>query len=159
MAGEILGLDGIGTEKHTCNAVALEDSEVCVIPFSDLENYSREIGALQHHFHKVMSREIVRDHGVMMLLGIMRAEERLAAEVVRRPVDEVEAGEAPVGDAGGGGTGPAGQGHGRVATRGGPAPVYADTTTRPRRRRKRFVHATASPRAAVCMRASSPTTA
>lgn len=79
MAGEILGLDGIGTEKHTCNAVALEDSEVCLIPFADLENYSREIGALQHHFHKVMSREIVRDHGVMMLLGIMRAEERLAA--------------------------------------------------------------------------------
>jgi CRP-like cAMP-binding protein len=29
--------------------------------------------------HKVMSREIVRDHGVMMLLGTMRAEERLAA--------------------------------------------------------------------------------
>ncbi len=79
MAGEILGLDGISTEKHTCNAIALEDSEVCVIPFYDLENYSREIGALQRHFHKVMSREIVRDHGVMMLLGIMRAEERLAA--------------------------------------------------------------------------------
>ncbi|MDI6750565.1 MAG: fumarate/nitrate reduction transcriptional regulator Fnr [Pseudomonadota bacterium] len=79
MAGEILGLDGIGSEKHSCNAIALEDSEVCVIPFADLENYSRSIGALQHHFHKVMSREIVRDHGVMMLLGIMRAEERLAA--------------------------------------------------------------------------------
>ncbi|MFN3883704.1 MAG: fumarate/nitrate reduction transcriptional regulator Fnr [Rhodocyclaceae bacterium] len=79
MAGEILGLDGIGSERHSCNAVALEDSEVCVIPFADLENYSRSIGALQHHFHKVMSREIVRDHGVMMLLGIMRAEERLAA--------------------------------------------------------------------------------
>ena len=79
LSNEWLGLDGIGSEKHTCNAVALEDSEVCVIPFADLENYSREIGALQHHFHKVMSREIVRDHGVMMLLGIMRAEERLAA--------------------------------------------------------------------------------
>jgi CRP/FNR family transcriptional regulator len=79
MAGEILGMDGIGSEKHTCNAVALEDSEVCVIPFADLEIYSREISALQHHFHKMMSREIVRDHGVMMLLGVMRAEERLAA--------------------------------------------------------------------------------
>ncbi|MFN6960948.1 MAG: fumarate/nitrate reduction transcriptional regulator Fnr [Rhodocyclaceae bacterium] len=79
MSGEILGLDGIGSDKHACNAIALEDSEVCVIPFADLENYSRSIGALQHHFHKVMSREIVRDHGVMMLLGIMRAEERLAA--------------------------------------------------------------------------------
>ena len=79
MAGELLGLDGISTEHHSCNAVALEDSEVCHIPFSRLENLSREIQALQHHFHKVMSREIVRDHGVMMLLGSMRAEERLAA--------------------------------------------------------------------------------
>ncbi|MCX7174358.1 MAG: fumarate/nitrate reduction transcriptional regulator Fnr [Proteobacteria bacterium] len=79
MAGEILGMDGISGEAHTCNAVALEDSEVCIIPFSQLETLSREIKTLQHHFHKVMSREIVRDHGVMMLLGTMRAEERLAA--------------------------------------------------------------------------------
>ncbi|MFA7269445.1 MAG: fumarate/nitrate reduction transcriptional regulator Fnr [Sterolibacterium sp.] len=79
MAGEILGMDGISGESHTCNAVALEDSEVCVIPFAQLEHLSREIQTLQHHFHKVMSREIVRDHGVMMLLGTMRAEERLAA--------------------------------------------------------------------------------
>jgi CRP/FNR family transcriptional regulator, anaerobic regulatory protein len=79
MAGELLGLDGISTEAHACNALALEDSEVCIIPFSRLEHLSRELQALQHHFHKVMSREIVRDHGVMMLLGTMRAEERLAA--------------------------------------------------------------------------------
>ena len=79
MAGELLGLDGISTEFHTCNALALEDSEICSIPFSRLENLSREMKTLQRHFHKVMSREIVRDHGVMMLLGTMRAEERLAA--------------------------------------------------------------------------------
>ena len=79
MAGEILGMDGIGTDIHTCNSIALEDSEICVIPFAQLEHLSREVQALQHHFHKVMSREIVRDHGVMMLLGTMRAEERLAA--------------------------------------------------------------------------------
>ncbi|AUN95350.1 transcriptional regulator [Pseudazoarcus pumilus] len=79
MSGEMLGLDGISTEVHTCNAVALEDSEVCVIPYDRLEELSREVEGLQHQFHKVMSREIVRDHGVMMLLGSMRAEERLAA--------------------------------------------------------------------------------
>ena len=79
MAGEILGMDGIGTEVHTCNSIALEDSEICVIPFAQLERLSRQVQALQRHFHKVMSREIVRDHGVMMLLGTMRAEERLAA--------------------------------------------------------------------------------
>ena len=79
MAGELLGLDGISTERYACNAVALEDSEVCLIGFPHLENLSREVPTLQHHFHKVMSREIVRDHSVMMLLGSMRAEERLAA--------------------------------------------------------------------------------
>ncbi len=79
MAGEIMGMDGISNEAHTCNAVALEDSEVCGIPYAMLEQLQQEIRALQHHFYKVMSREIVRDQGVMMLLGSMRAEERLAA--------------------------------------------------------------------------------
>ncbi|MDM4765725.1 fumarate/nitrate reduction transcriptional regulator Fnr [Pelomonas sp. SE-A7] len=79
MAGELLGLDGISNDRHSCDAVALEDSQVCVIPFSQLEELSREINDLQRQFHKIMSREIVRDHGVMLLLGSMRAEERLAA--------------------------------------------------------------------------------
>jgi CRP/FNR family transcriptional regulator len=79
MAGELLGLDGISTDRHACDAIALEDSQVCVIPYSQLEDLSREFSDLQHQFHKIMSREIVRDHGVMLLLGSMRAEERLAA--------------------------------------------------------------------------------
>lgn len=79
MTGDLLGLDGISTNQHTCDTVALEDSEMCEIPFLSLEKLSREIPSLQHHFHRMMSREIVRDHGVMLLLGSMRAEERLAA--------------------------------------------------------------------------------
>ncbi|PUE55133.1 fumarate/nitrate reduction transcriptional regulator Fnr [Limnohabitans parvus] len=79
MAGEIIGLDGIVNDQHTCDAVALEDAEVCVMPFDRIEEISREVTALQHHVHKIMSREIVREHGVMLLLGSMRAEERLAA--------------------------------------------------------------------------------
>ena len=79
MAGEIIGLDGIVSEQHTCDAVALEDAEVCVMPFDRIEELSREITSLQRHVHKIMSREIVRENGVMLLLGSMRAEERLAA--------------------------------------------------------------------------------
>ena len=79
MAGELLGLDGISHDRHGCDAVALEDSQVCVIPFNQLEELSRDFNELQRQFHKIMSREIVRDHGVMLLLGSMRAEERLAA--------------------------------------------------------------------------------
>ncbi|SFC20738.1 CRP/FNR family transcriptional regulator, anaerobic regulatory protein [Polaromonas sp. OV174] len=79
MAGEIMGLDGIVQDHHSCDAVALEDAEVCVMPFDHIEELSREVNALQRHIHKIMSREIVREHGVMLLLGSMRAEERLAA--------------------------------------------------------------------------------
>jgi CRP/FNR family transcriptional regulator len=79
MPGELLGLDGIATEVHSVDAVALQDSEVCTIPFSDLERISASFSPLQRHFHKVMSREIVREHGVMLLLGSMSADERLAA--------------------------------------------------------------------------------
>ncbi len=79
MAGEIVGLDGIVQDRHTCDAVALEDSEVCVMPFDRISDLSREVGALQRHLHRIMSREIVREHGVMLLLGTMRAEERVAA--------------------------------------------------------------------------------
>lgn len=79
MAGELLGLDGISTDRHGVDAVALEDSQVCVIPYGELEALAREFTDLQHQFHRIMSREIVRDHGVMLLLGSMRAEERLAA--------------------------------------------------------------------------------
>ncbi len=79
MAGEVIGLDGIVNDNHSCDAVALEDAEVCVMPYDRIEDLSREVHGLQRHMHKIMSREIVREHGVMLLLGSMRAEERLAA--------------------------------------------------------------------------------
>jgi CRP/FNR family transcriptional regulator len=79
MMGDLMGLDAISTGQHLCDAVALEDSEICEIPLAALEQLSRDIPSLQQHFHRIMSREIVRDHGVMLLLGTMRAEERLAA--------------------------------------------------------------------------------
>ena len=79
MAGEVIGLDGIVNDIHTCDAIALEDAEVCVMPFDRIEELSREVSSLQRHVHKIMSREIVRENGVMLLLGSMRAEERLAA--------------------------------------------------------------------------------
>ncbi|MBI2312268.1 MAG: fumarate/nitrate reduction transcriptional regulator Fnr [Betaproteobacteria bacterium] len=78
MMGEIMGLDAISTDAHTCHAVALEDSDICEVPFEKLEDLSRKVPALQHHFHKMMSREIVRDQGLMLLLGSMTADERLA---------------------------------------------------------------------------------
>ncbi|MFL6579840.1 MAG: helix-turn-helix domain-containing protein [Burkholderiales bacterium] len=78
MSGELLGMEGIGTGQYEATAIALEDSEVCMMPFALIEEMSHELRPLQRHLHTMLAREIVRDHGVMMLLGSMRAEERLA---------------------------------------------------------------------------------
>ena len=78
MHGELIGMDAINTGKHLCEAIALEDSSVCAIPFDELEQLTREIPALQQYLHRMMSREIAHDYGVMLLLGSMRAEERVA---------------------------------------------------------------------------------
>jgi CRP/FNR family transcriptional regulator len=78
MGGELMGLDGLGGGRYNATAIALEDSEVCVLPYALIEQMAREVPALQRHLHAVLAREIVREHGVMLLLGSMRAEERLA---------------------------------------------------------------------------------
>lgn len=41
MMGEIMGLDGIVQDQHSCDAIALEDSEVCIMPFDRIEELSR----------------------------------------------------------------------------------------------------------------------
>jgi CRP/FNR family transcriptional regulator len=82
MGGELLGMEGIGSGRCNGTAMALEDSEVCVMPFALIEQMAHEVPSLQRHLHAVLAREIVRDHGVMMLLGSMRAEERLAAFLI-----------------------------------------------------------------------------
>jgi CRP/FNR family transcriptional regulator len=82
MAGELLGLDGVANDEHEVDAIALEDSEVCTIPYHELERLARVSQPLQRQLHRVMSREIVRDHGVMLLLGGMKADARVAALLV-----------------------------------------------------------------------------
>jgi CRP/FNR family transcriptional regulator, anaerobic regulatory protein len=79
MAGELLGLDGLAAGKHASSAVALEDAEICAIPYAHLSDLAATSTDLQHVISRLMSREIVREHSLMMLLGSMNAEERLAA--------------------------------------------------------------------------------
>lgn len=82
MSGELLGLDGICNITHGCDAMALEDSEVCELPFANLEEAGNVLPSLQTHFYRLMSQEILRTQELMLMLGNMRAEERLAAFLV-----------------------------------------------------------------------------
>jgi len=82
MGGELLGMEAISTDQHHSYAVALEDSEVCEIPFALLEELFGEIPTLLRHFHRIMSQQITRDQSAMLLLGNMRAEQRFAAFLI-----------------------------------------------------------------------------
>ena len=79
MAGDIVGLDGIGEERHACEAIALEDSEVCALPFAKLNDLAQREPALRHNLLRLISRDLRRGQDMMLQLGNMSAEERLAA--------------------------------------------------------------------------------
>lgn len=79
MAGELMGLDGLAQGHHASTATALEDTEICAIPYTQLNDLAAISPGLQHVVSRLMSREIVREHSLMLLLGSMNAEERLAA--------------------------------------------------------------------------------
>lgn len=96
MAGELMGMDAISTDFHHCNVAALEDSEVCEIPFHHLEELFGVIPTLLRHFHRMMSQEITREQNVMLLLGNMRAEQRFAAFLVNLSLRYAARGYSPV---------------------------------------------------------------
>jgi CRP/FNR family transcriptional regulator len=79
MAGEVMGLDGVAHGTHASSATALEDTEVCVIPYAQLTELAADNSGMQHMINRLMSCEIVQEHSLMLLLGSMNAEERLAA--------------------------------------------------------------------------------
>lgn len=79
MAGDLLALDSLGTGIHASTAVALEDCEVCEIPYARLQELLVQMPRLLEHFHRLLGREILREQATMMLLSNMRAEQRLAS--------------------------------------------------------------------------------
>ncbi|MFA9217706.1 MAG: helix-turn-helix domain-containing protein [Sphingomonadaceae bacterium] len=79
MPGELLGLEALDRGQYGCDAVALTDSVVCVLPYAALARLLGQESRLQHQFHHLMSSEIARQQGAMLMLGNARAPQRLAA--------------------------------------------------------------------------------
>jgi CRP/FNR family transcriptional regulator len=78
LPGELLGIDAISSDKHPCDVIALETTEVCELPFGKLETLARELPGLQHQLFRLMSRELADEEAQLLMLGRMKAEERLA---------------------------------------------------------------------------------
>jgi CRP/FNR family transcriptional regulator len=79
MSGDVMGLEAISGNRHLCTALAIEDSEVCPLVFSDIERLARHIPALQHRLSCMLSQEIAREYRLRLCMGTLSADERLAA--------------------------------------------------------------------------------
>jgi CRP/FNR family transcriptional regulator len=79
MAGELVGLDGFLDDKHRCSCVSLETSSVCEMPVHSLEALCDQLPALQKQMRRIMGKEVVADHAMLLMLGKMSAEEKLAS--------------------------------------------------------------------------------
>jgi len=78
LPGELIGVDAISDERHPCDAIALEPVQVCEIPLDSLEDLAGKIPGLQRQLLRIMSKEIVKEQGQLMMLGKMTADARLA---------------------------------------------------------------------------------
>lgn len=82
LPGELIGLDAIDQDFHSCSARVLETSAICEVPFKRLEELAATLPSLQHQLYRLLSKEIVEESELLMLLGKRNAEERLAAFLV-----------------------------------------------------------------------------
>ena len=78
MGGDAIGLDGFDPGRYTADVIALDASHVAVIPFARLAQLAREHPCLERVLYRLFSRELVREHGMIWLLGTLDAESRLA---------------------------------------------------------------------------------
>lgn len=80
--GDVMGLEGIAQAIHRTTATALEDSEVCVMPYGRLSSMTAANSRTPDLLAHLMSQAIVRGSHLISLLGFGRAPERLAAFVL-----------------------------------------------------------------------------
>lgn len=79
LAGDFMGLDGLADGVHVTTAVALEDTQVCLIPYRRLQAATAADPDAKDLIGHVMSRDIVRARSLLVLLGLTDAQQRLAA--------------------------------------------------------------------------------
>lgn len=88
--GELIGFDAIETRHFDSEAIALETTSFCEMPFAHFQELSKKMPDLQNQMLAIMSRAILRGQRMMLLLGKKDATEKLATYLVdlSRPIDK-----------------------------------------------------------------------
>ncbi len=79
IAGDVLALSGISTGRYASDAIALEDSTACVLPFDALQPLNDPASGMERHWHRMLGTAIVRERMINAMLGTLHADERVAA--------------------------------------------------------------------------------
>lgn len=95
LSGELLGIDAIEVDRHPCSAVVLEDTEICELPFKSLETLVEGVPTLQRVMARIMSREVLREENMLMLLGSTSAEQRIARFLLNLSERQIQRGGEP----------------------------------------------------------------
>lgn len=78
LPGELIGLDALGTERHRCEAEALELATVCEVPYNQLQHIAAQVPGLQRQLMRVIGRGTNQDHSHLAMMGRKHAVERVA---------------------------------------------------------------------------------
>ncbi|MFJ2548511.1 cyclic nucleotide-binding domain-containing protein [Pseudomonas sp. NPDC087612] len=78
MPSDMIGLDAISTERHTCSAFALEDSVVFPISYYRWILLPGDFPTIKQSLTQLLSREIIHDHEMLLMLCSLNADGRLA---------------------------------------------------------------------------------
>jgi len=92
LPGEVLGLDGIDEGYYQSNAITLEDSEICMIPFAEFQALTTQIPPLQGQLHRILSHGLTQDQRHFLNLGSLYAIERLAGFLIHLSLKLAERG-------------------------------------------------------------------
>ncbi len=82
LPGEILGLEGLADMKLTSTASAMESTTVCEIDEDDFDKLCETNQGLRKSFMRIVSKEISSEHHMLMTLGQMKSDEKLASFLV-----------------------------------------------------------------------------
>lgn len=82
LPGELLGLDGLDNQIHSCSAVSLDTSTICELPVNDLNVLCIKLPGLQQQLLNLISHEITNDHTMLLLLARRNAEQKLATFLI-----------------------------------------------------------------------------
>jgi len=78
LPGELMGLDALAGGGHRCEAVALDGSEVCEVPFDELAHVAAQLPGLQRQLMRVIGQSISLDQDHVEMLSRRHANERIA---------------------------------------------------------------------------------